>query len=211
MQCKPPDMRFYGELKELNIQFLSLIVEYRRPWQEPVLGLDAGSAAALSRLSASELDFIATAPGLLAGFTQLPPQPSVCYSSIDLDQLDAKWLSSARHYCIGIMTYLWQLARRDQLVAALCVGPASRRISHFAELSFGDIQGCADRAIAQLNARFGDHPTFWPDLIRAARSQDAEFRDLSRLAIIPLTLAEHRLHEYGRPGARAVERIGATQ
>ena len=210
MQCKPPDMRFYGELKELNIQFLSLIVDYGKHWQEPVLGLDAGSAAALCRLSASELDFIATAPGLLAGFTQLPLQPSVCEARVDLDQPDEDWLSSARHYCIGMMTYLWQLARRDQLVAALCVGPVSKRISHFAELSFGDIQGCADRAIAQLSARFGDHPTFWPDLIRAARSQDAELRDLSRLAIIPLTLAEHRLQKYGRPGDRAVERT-ATQ
>jgi len=197
MQCKPPDMRFYGELKELNTEFLHLIVDHGKPWQEPLLGLDAGSASALRQLSDSELDFIATAPGMLAGFTVLPPPQRVSESRADLHQSDERWLASARMFCIGMMTYLWQLARRDQLVAALCVGPAGGRVSRLAELSFGEIQGCADRAMAQLNARFGEHPTFWPDLIRAARSDDAEYKSLSRLAIIPLTLAEHRSTNYG--------------
>ena len=201
MQCKPPDMRFYGELKELNTEFLNLIVGHGKSWREPVLGLDAGSTAALRQLADSELEFIATAPGMLAGFTVLPPPRRVLESRADLHQSDDHWLASARLFCMGMMTYLWQLARRDQLVAAFCVGPTSGRIGRLAELSFGEIQGCADRAMAQLNARFGSHPTFWPDLIRAARSEDVEFQALSRLAIIPLTLAEHRSTDYsGSPG-----------
>jgi hypothetical protein len=196
MHCKPPDMRFYGELKDLNAEFLNLIIDHAKPWQEPVLGLDAGSALALRRLSDSELDFIAAAPGMLAGFTVLPSPQRVSESRADLHQSDERWLASARLFCIGMMTYLWQVARRDQLVATLCVGPANGRVARLAELSFREIQGCADRAMTQLNARFGGHPTFWPDLIRAARSEDQEFKALSRLAIIPLTLAEHRSADY---------------
>lgn len=210
MQCKPPDMRFYSELKELNTEFLNLIVDHGKPWQKSVLGLDAGSASALRRLSDSEIDFIAAAPGLLAGFTVLPPPRGVSESRADLHRSDEHWLAAARLFCIGMMTYLWQLARRDQLVATLCIGPASGRIRGLAELSFGEIQGCADRAIAQLNARFGDHPTFWPDLIRAARSEDAEFKDLSRLAIIPLTLAEDRSTDYGGPTGIGFEGTGIS-
>ena len=196
MQCKPPDIRFYDELKELNTEFLNLIIDYGEAWQEPVLGLDAGSASALRRLSDSELEFIATAPGMLAGFAVLPPTQRVSESRADLHQSDQRWLASARLFCTGMMTYLWQLARRDQLVAALCVGPANGRVGRLAELSFGEIQGFAGRAMAQLIARFGGHPTFWPDLIRAARSKDSELKALSRLAIIPLTLAEHRSTDY---------------
>ena len=192
MRCKPPDMRFYTELKDLNAGFLSLIVNHVNSWQEPVLGLEAGATAALRRLSDSELDFIATAPGMLAGFSILPPPQSVSESRADLRHSDDCWLESARMFCTALMTYLWQLARRDQLVTALCVGPGRARVNRLAALSFREIQGCANPAMYQLNARFSSHPTFWPDLIRAARSEDDELKALSRLAIIPLTLAEQR-------------------
>ena len=192
MQCKPPDMRFYAELKDLNAGFLKLVIDHGSSWRESVFGLDAGSTAALRSLSEIELDYIAAAPGLLASFSILPPPRSVSEMRADLHRLDDRWLESARIFCIALMTYLWQLARRDPLVTTLCVGPGSARVSRLAELSFREIQGCADRATYQLKARFGNHPTFWPDLIRAARSQDAEFQALSRLAIIPLTVAEHR-------------------
>ncbi|MDH3510778.1 MAG: hypothetical protein OER85_07955 [Gammaproteobacteria bacterium] len=196
MECKPPDMRFYDELKDLNAEFLHLIVEHGKSWQAPVLGLDAGSASALCRLSNSELDFIATAPGMLAGITMLPPSQRVSESRPDPHQSDERWLASARLFCIGLMTYLWQVARHDHFVAALCVGPVNGRVGDLAELSFGEIQGCADRVRSQLSVRFGAHPTFWPDLIRAARSEDPEFQALSRLAIIPLTLAEQHAADY---------------
>lgn len=191
MQRKPPDMHFYGELKDLNASFLSLVIDHGSSWQEPVLGLDAGSIAALRSLSTTELEFIAATPGMLANFSVMPPR-TVSESAADLRHSDEDWLESVRLFCAALMTYLWQLARRDRLVTALCVGPGRARISNYAALNFREIQGCADRATYQLNARFGGHPTFWPDLIRAARSQDEEFRAISRLAIIPLTLAEHR-------------------
>lgn len=191
MQCKPPDMHFYRELKDLNASFLSLVVDHGSSWQEPVLGLDAGSTAALRSLSTTELDFIATTPGMLANFAVMPPR-SVSESPADLRHSDERWRESLRLFCAALMTYLWQLARRDRLVTALCVGPGGARISNFAALNFREIQGCADRAMYQLTARFGGHPTFWPDLIRAARSRDEEFRVISRLVIIPLTLAEQR-------------------
>jgi hypothetical protein len=192
MQCKPPDMRFYGELQDLNAGFLRLIINHGRAWQAPLLGLDAGATAALRRLSDTELEFIATTPGLLAGFTVLPPPQSVSELQSELHGADGHWLESARLFCTALMIYLWQIARRDQLVTALCVGPGARRVSRLADLSFREIQDATDRAMCQLNARFGGHPAFWPDLIRAARSRDDDFRMMSRLAIIPLTLAEHR-------------------
>lgn len=192
MQCKAPDMRVYGELRDLNAGFLKLVIKHGHAWQAPVLGLDAGATAALRRLSDSELDFIATTPGLLAGFTVLPPPQSVSELQSWLHGADGHWLESARLFCTALMMYLWQIARRDRLVTALCVGPGTGRVSRLAALSFREIEGSADRAMCQLNARFGSHPTFWPDLIRAARSEDEEFRLMSRLAIIPLTLAEQR-------------------
>ena len=47
-------------------------------------------------------------------------------------------------------------------------------------------------ARARLRVRFGGNPRFWPDMIRAARSRDEALRELSRLAVLPLMLAEGR-------------------
>jgi len=58
------------------------------------------------------------------------------------------------------------------------------------KLDFAQIRSSADLAVDQLRARFTEHPSFWTDLIRSARSGDAEFQSLSRLTIIPLILAE---------------------
>jgi hypothetical protein len=192
MQCKPPEMRFYSELQDLNAGFLRLIVNHGTAWQAPLLGLDAGVTAALRQLTESELEFVATVPGMLAGFAALPPPQNISESASGWRGSDARWLEMVRLFCAGLMTYLWQLARRDKLVTTLCVGPDSGRVNSLAALSFREIQGFSDSAMCQLNARFASHPTFWPDLIRAARSEDDEFRALSRLAVIPLTLAEQR-------------------
>ena len=195
MQCEPPDMRFYSELKDLNRAFLSLIVDSGRSWQRPVFGLDAGCATALGHLSDPELDYIATAPGMLASLDVASAPQSVSESMQNLHRTDSGWIESTRLFCAATMTYLWQLARRDQLVTAMCVGPGGSYVGWLAALSFCDIQRSADRAIGRLNARFARHPTFWPDLIRAARSADHEFRAFARLSIIPLTLAEQRARD----------------
>ena len=49
-----------------------------------------------------------------------------------------------------------------------------------------------DDMLGGLTARFGRHPRFWPDLIRAAVSADNQFRALSRLTIIPMAIAERQ-------------------
>ena len=72
MRCKPPDKRFYAELKDLNTAFLSLITDKTLFWHGSLFGLDPGVTAGLRALSEAELEFIAATPGPLAGFANLP-------------------------------------------------------------------------------------------------------------------------------------------
>jgi hypothetical protein len=194
MRCKPPDKRFYEELKDLNAGFLALIADHRLEWHGPLLGLDAGVVAGIRSLSQSELDFIAATPGSLAGFPTLPPPHIVAESQAHTRPVNDRWLEAARLYSTELVMYLWQIARRDQLVATLCVGTVAGRAGQLADMSLREIQGCA-AAVYQLEARLGRHRRFWPDLIRAARSADRDFRFWSRMTIIPLTLAEGRAAE----------------
>ena len=40
MQREAPDMQFYAEIRDLNIEFLALVAEGRRCCHGPVFGLD---------------------------------------------------------------------------------------------------------------------------------------------------------------------------
>lgn len=190
MRCKPPDTRFYAELRDLNAGFLALIADPALTWQGPMFGLGAGIVAAIRGLSNSQQEFIASTPCPLVGFEILPPPNRVADARPGPRRDDGRWLESARLFSTELIMYLWQMARQDRLTAALCFGPESGRVSRMAEMSFREIQDCAGLAVYQLQARFAHHARFWPDLIRAARSADPDFQYLSRLTIIPLALAE---------------------
>jgi hypothetical protein len=192
MQCKPPDNRFYAELTDLNAGFLRLIGDCELTWHGALFGLDAGVVNSIRNLSAAELDFIAATPSPLAGFATLPPPDIVADSWRDSRPDDVRWLESAQLFSTQLIVYLWQITRQDPLTAALCVGPATGQASRLAEFSFREVQACARPALYQLRARLARHRRFWPDLIRAARSADGDFRALSRLTIIPLTLGKCR-------------------
>jgi hypothetical protein len=190
MRCKPPDTRFYTELRDLNAGFLALIADPAVTWHGPLFGLGAGIVAALRGLSNTQLEFIASTPCPLVRFETMPPPNRVADARPGARRPDGRWLESARLFSTELIMYLWQMARQDRLTAALCFGPESGRVSRMAEMSFREIQECAGPAVDQLQARFAHHARFWPDLIRAARSADPDFQYLSRLTIIPLALAE---------------------
>ena len=194
MQCKPPDMQFFRELKDVNREFLRLIAAHPGGRAAAVLGMDAGHVECLKRLDHEQLDFIARAPGMLATVEFEPRMSAVAEASAVQPALHAGWAESARLFAAGLSTYLWQMARRDPAGAAFCIGRHSRWLRRVAELGFEEIQRAAGSMSLSLRARFAGHPRFWPDLIRAAASRDAEFRSLSRLSIIPLTLAENRVY-----------------
>ena len=48
----------------------------------------------------------------------------------------------------------------------------------------------ADLAVGRLRVRFINHPHFWTDMIRSARSGNEELRMLTRMTVIPFVFAE---------------------
>jgi len=192
MWRKQPDKRFYSELADFNRDFLELIARYPGGESTRVLGLEPAVVAAIRRMDADQLGEVASAPCLLAGFGDPAPQEPVGIAEQPPQALSTAcraWRDAARVYAAGLITYLWQLSRNDALAATLCIGPLPPRIRHFAELSFSEIRQHTEGAVDYLQARLADHPHAWPDLVRFARSADAESQALSRLMLIPLGLA----------------------
>lgn len=193
MRCKPPDSRTYEALRSLNAGFLALVTDPDGLGVAPRLGLDPPICAQLSRLAPEELEFIAGTPSLLAGFDTPDRAHAVLSGRVAEPRSDSVAWSDARSaaarvFAAALLTYLWQMDRRDRLMTALCVGSAEP----LPDLTIARIQAYAAEATHRLRARFADHPCFWPDLIRAARSHDPDLRYLSRLTVIPLSLAEGR-------------------
>lgn len=195
MHCKPPDNRFYADLRDLNAGFLALIADPELRWHGPLLGLDSGVTAGIRALSGAQLDFIASTPCPLVGFNTFPPPRVIADSGARNRPADDRWLDSARLFSTELVMYLWQTARQDWFSAAMCFGPGAEQASRLASMSFREIQHCARPALDQLTARFGRHKRFWPDLLRAAASADRDLKFLSRLAVFPLALGEGRFAE----------------
>lgn len=212
MQCKSLDSRIYAELASLNAGLLRVLV-----WQDPAqraahLGLEPSVSSQLLKLTRDELDFIASTPVLLAGFAAPRPggggvriadaatsgdpygpifgallPPDSCDSPVGEHHTDP-WSRMARLFTAALLTWLWKMDRCDQLVTALCIGPGTQ----LPPLSIPVIEEFAGQATRHLRVRFGEHPRIWPDLIRAARSHDPDLRLRSRLAVLPVVLAEEQ-------------------
>jgi hypothetical protein len=186
------DLRMYADLADLNRGFLGLLTEPGSRQAVPTYGLDAAIVDQLRRLSPQELEFIAGTPGLLACFSRLPAAALLQVAEMPVihrsEQSDLR--ESARLYAIGLLTYLWQMEQRDWPCCALCAGSAEKGSGLLGKFDFAQIRASADFAVGQLRARFTNHPSFWTDLIRSARSGDEDFQLLSQLTIIPLVLAE---------------------
>jgi len=186
------DMRMYADLADLNRGFLSLLTESGAGRAAPGLGLDVVIVDQLRRLSPAQIGFIASTPGLLACFAHLPQATllQVAERPVTRQPFPSGWRESARLYVTGVLTWLWQLDQHNWPCCALCAGFREKGPGSPGEFDFTKIRSSADFAVDQLRARFTDHPTFWSDLIRSARSGDEDLRALSQLTVIPLVLAE---------------------
>ncbi len=186
------DMRMYADLLDLNRGFLGLLTEPGPHRAVPTYGLDAAIVDQLRRLSPEELEFIAGTPGLLACFSRLPPASLLQVAEMPVihSSEQSGWRESARLYVTGLLTYFWQMEQHNWPFCALCAGSAERGSGSLGEFDFARIRASADFAVGQLRARFTNHPSFWTDLIRSARSGNEDFQMLSQLTIIPLVLAE---------------------
>lgn len=102
-----------------------------------------------------------------------------------------------RLYAVALLTWLWQTARRDRLLAILCTGPDGVELAQLGDLGFNEIQRAGASAGSLLGARFSRHPRLWPDLLRAARSGDRDLIVATQLSVIQLTLVERRQGVHG--------------
>ena len=187
MRCKAPDKAFFADLQDLNREFLALIKRSPATPETGALGLDPPIAEPIRRLTAEEVDFIATTPCLLAALTRLPVVTAVGEVQT-VSPKDQQWYESARVFAASLMTYLRQLDHRDPMTVALCIGPALALAEKLAILPLREMQSRAGVAVNELEARFADNPRFWPDILKAAHSADEELRMLACLTSIPLCL-----------------------
>ena len=119
-----------------------------------------------------------------------------------------------RLYVVGLLTWLWQTARQDPLLATLCTGPDRSVMDGLGQMSFGEIQRVGAAATGFLEARFCRHPRLWPDLLRAARTRNRQVILATQLSVVQLTLLGRR-PEFApargvlrRPSARTALRTG---
>lgn len=206
MEREAPDKHFYAEMRDLNLEFLVLLTQCRhRPPGAPLFGLDAAVLESLSRLGALQLEAMAATPCLLAGFRAAPPRGLARVAEPRQGE-EADCCPDARVFAASLLTYAWQMARRDPLRAALCAGaPCNEPASG---LRLRDIPGYASRALLHLEARFCRHARFWPDLVRAARDGPSQRMELARLTAIQLAVAETGVSR--RPAGMALPTIHAA-
>ncbi|HHQ14096.1 MAG TPA: hypothetical protein ENK16_03630 [Chromatiales bacterium] len=200
MRRKAPDSQFYAEIRELNQQFLDLIADPSACRHPGLLqGLPVGIAESVASLSAESRLFLADVPGLLVEFAWLSgPVPAADPGTGVADGApDPDWLATAQVFVAGLMTYVWQLARRDPFASALCLGLSVEGGRMLATMSFTEVQRNARHAIPALRVRYGHHPRLWRELLRAARHLNPEQRDRCRADLISLGLADIRHHPDG--------------
>lgn len=183
MRCEAPDSLFYAEIRDFNLQFLRLIASVRQTRPDAQFGLDPVIAETIGRFNVAQLEAVAATPCLLARFNPTPRTGLYVAESAATD-----WDERARLFATGLLTFLGQMARRDPLQAALCLGGAEELLAR--DGPFRDIRSQADRALQHLEARFRRNQRFWPDLIQAARDGHSEQLQLARLAAIQLTSSE---------------------
>ncbi len=193
MRRDAPDTRFYQDVSGLNREFLALLTHPDAgPAELRQLGLPAGIAEALGCLSAHERECVADVPVLLADLGGLGEWAAPSEVAEPAEPLLApRWVSAVQVFSAALLTYVSQLATRDRLATALCLGPVAMQ-SSLGGLDFAGIRQVAACGAVRLRARHGFHPRLWPDLLRAARGADQMRLKQCRLDWIPLGLAELR-------------------
>lgn len=188
-----PDSDGHHEIQALNREFLRLLAAARPAWGNLVFGLPAELVLDLAARDSRSRDVMATTPCLLAHFDPWPGSaqlPRVAERPPDLIQQADSWWSDAQLFAAGLLTWLWQVARRDRLIAGFCVGTDRERLLAIRDLSPGLIRRAAESAPLTLRARLAGHPRFWHDLIRLADAEHSSRDIAARLSIVQLTVTE---------------------
>jgi hypothetical protein len=187
MHRKRPDSQVRREIREFNREFLELLCADASPGT--AYGLALPVRQRLRVLNPAQLEGLADTPCLLAGFAVLPPRVlprGVADAPVTGPR--AAEAEAVRLFAASLLVWLWHTARRDRLLAALCVGPGSGGVELLSSAGFRDLQRAAAGATECLEARFCRHPRVWPDLVRAAAGAHPEVLAAARLSIVQLTL-----------------------
>ena len=191
MQRNWPHTQVCREIHEFNRAFLDLICA--DPGPGAVFGLAAPVRQRLRLLSPLQLQAIAATPCLLAAFAPLVPGPAPRgVADVPLPAALPAQADAARLFAASLLVWLWHTARRDRLLAALCVGPGQPGVESLSSPGFLELQRTAAGAADRLEARFWRHPRIWPDLVRAASAANGEVLTATRLSIVQLTLISRR-------------------
>lgn len=185
------EKRISQDIRQLNLGFLRLLVE-PAPCPSPArCGLDGLIVTRVARLSTAELDALAGAPCLLAtvpldGYAaerRLAAEPAAHGGS------GGAWIESARLYTVGLLVYVWQIARTDPYLASLCLDRPDVNVPALAGLGLHEVHELATTRAARLRARFAGNRRLWPDLLRAATRGDPELLHVTRLSVLQLAVA----------------------
>ena len=192
MQANQADLSFFADLDALNHAFIDLLIAPGCVRAASGLGLHPAIIEQLRRLSSAERDFIAASPGLLACFEPAADRQNLLIedSARPVDVSVNEWRTSARLFVAGLLTWMGRLEAQHQPFCACSTvvdtcDPRGRGL-----FDLRHIGASADYAVRRLRARFTQHPHFWSDMIRSARSENEELRALTQMTVIPFVFAE---------------------
>jgi hypothetical protein len=199
----------FSAINDINLEFLRVLTNPSVQGVSHLLGLDAPVLEGLCAMSPQQLQAVAAAPQLLVGFHPLPDTVSqvaeVAEQHPPFTPSDSVWQHEMHSFVDRLMTCLWQSSRYDKLLAAFCIGPDEDKRRSIANLNFCKIRYYSGAAYKNLRAHLADHPSFWPDLVRAAHVGSEAQQRASRLSIIQLSVAKQI------PRSRPTTRLSVTR
>lgn len=180
------------EIRQINQEFLNLLLHPEARSVNSVLGLDYGVLEGLRRLTPDQQVTVISVPGLLAEFSPLPANADLDVVA-DLEQpfaLTSKaWQRELQGFADRLLTCIWHAARHETGINAACMGLSRSRCRRLAQWSFVTLSRHSRNAVASLVACHARHPTFWPDLIACASSSDPLRKIASQLSLLQLSVA----------------------
>jgi hypothetical protein len=180
------------EIRQINQQFLNLLLHPDALAANSMFGLDYGVLDGLRRLSPEQQITIISVPGLLAEFSPLPHIADID-SIADLEQpfalTNKVWQRELQGFADRLLTCIWHAARHETPINAACMGLRPATCRKLAQWSFVALSRHSRDAVASLVASHARHPTFWPDLVACAHSNDPLRKVASQLSLLQLSVA----------------------
>lgn len=185
-----PDLQ--AEISAMNREFLSLLTHPAVDGRTRLLGLSPDVIDSLRRMSVAQLDQLATAPLLLAGFALLPGAqryPLQAAGKVAESHVSPDWSDCALNYANRLLTSLWHYSRQPDGITGFCMGLDPAAADALANMDFVELCECARVTCASLHARHADHPACWPDLVNGVLQGHGKQLSVAHLSLIPLTVA----------------------